>query len=278
MALYFLGWLIAVFAESGALDLTANTTQSANGTARGHHLPPLVFLTIWGFIVWVVYLLVAAMACTVKMVFWVWSTAHRKREPEVDPADHLQSVVVKWSEDRVAWYQKVQWVLFVLGVSLEVGIMVLYWTLLSSGDPGRNSVGNFHVHLIGGLVGLIDVVTSGIVLSLYHVYLLFVCSITYAIFSRVYYDITGNIIYPVLDYANRPVQAAVIDVVTIFLFMPLLHLLLYSISAVRRWLIYRCRPNVCAVKAAHVLSYQSFTDPECEENESKPLSDSLLRS
>ena len=238
----------------------------------------LAALTIWGFIVWVVYLIVAAAACTVKMAFWIWSTAHGRREPEVDPADHLQSVVVGWSEDRVAWYQKAQWVLFVLAVPLEVGIMVLYWSLLSASDPDKNSVFNYHVHMVGGLVALIDVFTSGIVMSVYHVYLLLVCSIIYSVFNRVYYDVTGRIIYPVLNYATNPGQAAVVIVGTIFVFMPLLYLLIYSISAARRWLVHRCRPRVYPTQGTRILISESFYsgDPEFGDKESQPLNESLL--
>ena len=256
-AVYFCGWLLAVFAlEPNAEFLAA--------------------LTIWGFIVWVVYLVVAAAACTVKMVFWIWNTCHGRREPEVDPADHLHSVVVKWSEDRVAWYQKVQWVLSVLGVSLQVGIMVLYWSLLSAGDSHRNSVFNYHLHMVGGLVALIDVLTSGIVMSVYHVYLLFACSVIYSVFNRVYYNTTGRIIYPVLDYATKPGLAAAVIVGTVFVFMPLLYLLLYSISAARRWLVYKCRLYVPRPTHIHVLSSASFNgDSEFDDKESQPLNESL---
>lgn len=238
----------------------------------------LAALTIWGFIIWVVYLMVAAAACTAKMVLWIWNTVNGRREPELDPDDHLDSVVVKWSEDRVAWYQKVQWLLFVLGISLEVGIMVLYWSLLSADDENRNSVFNYHLHMIGGLVALIDLFTSGIVMSVYHVYLLFVCSIIYSVFNRVYYDATGRIIYPVLNYATNPGQAAVVVVGIVFVFMPLLYLLLYFISAARRWLVHRCRPLAYQPIRVHILSSASFQTggSEIGDKDTQPLNESLL--
>ena len=239
----------------------------------------LAALTIWGFTIWVVYLIVAAAACTAKMVFWIWNTVNGRREPELDPDDHLDSVVVKWSEDRVAWYQKVQWFLFVLGVSLEVGIMVLYWSLLSADDEDRNSVFNYHLHMIGGLVALIDLFTSGIVMSVYHIYLLVVCSIIYSVFNRVYYDATGRIIYPVLDYATNPGQAAVVVVGTVFVFMPLQYLLLYFISAARRWLVHRCRPLAYQSIRIHVLSSAYFPTEGSEvgDKDTQPLNESLLQ-
>ena len=228
VTVYFLGWFAYVFVAVPQAKL-------------------LIFLTIWGYITWVLYLLVAALSSTVKMVFWIWNTVHGKREPELDPADHLHSVVVTWSEDRVAWYQKVQWVLFVMGVPVQICIMVLYWTLLSSQDPHRESPENYHLHLLGGLVGLLDIFVSGIVLSIYHLYWGILYGCTYSVFTGIYYAANGtNIggdryIYPILDYGRNPGISAGIVLATSFVVVPLIYLFAYAISAGRRWLAHRYR-------------------------------------
>lgn len=225
VALYFLGWLIYVFVA-----------------AREPKSKLLIFLTIWGFIVWTLYLLVAAMSSTVKMGFWIWNTALGEREPELDPADHLQSVVVTWSEDRVAWYQKVHWVLFILGVPVQICVMLLYWTLLSGMDANRESAENYNLHLLGGLIGLIDVFVSGVILSLYHLYLVIGYGCVYTVFTGIYYAANGTnprgdrYIYPILDYGNNPGTSAAVGIATSLVVVPLIYLLTYGISVVRRWL------------------------------------------
>ena len=202
----------------------------------------LIYLTIWGFIAWTLYLLVAAMSSTVKMGFWIWNTARGRREPELDPADHLNSVVVTWSEDRVAWYQKVHWVLFIIGVPVQICIMLLYWTLLSHLDPNRDSAENYNVHMLGGLVGLVDVFVSGIILSVYHLYLVVAYGCAYTVFTGIYFaangtDPRGNpYIYPILDYGNNPGTSSAIALATPLVIVPLIYLLVYGISLVRRWL------------------------------------------
>ena len=223
VALYFLGWLIFVFVNVPNAKL-------------------LIFLTIWGFITWVLYLLVAALSSTAKMVLWIWKTAHGRKEPELDPADHLNFVVVTWAEDCVAWYQKVHWVLFAIAIPVQICIMVLYWTLLSSMDPNRESAENYNLHLLGGLVGLVDIWVSGIVLSIYHLYWGMVYGCVYTVFSGIYYAANGtNIrgdpyIYPILDYGNMPGLSVGIVLATSFIIVPLIYLLMYALGAGRRWL------------------------------------------
>ena len=226
VALYFLAWLIYVFAAVQEPKL-------------------LIFLTIWGFITWVLYLLVAALSSTVKMVFWIQKTLRGRRESDLNPADHLHSIVVTWSEDRVAWYQKIHWVLFVMAIPLQICIMVLYWTLLSSLDPNRESADNYNLHLLGGLVGLVDIFASGIVLSIYHLYWGVVYACVYSAFTGIYYAADGtNIngrpyIYPILDYGRNPGTSAGIVLATSLVVMPLIYVLVYAIIAGRRWLAHR---------------------------------------
>ena len=250
VALYFLGWLIVVFAQDNTVELPTNSTLGTNVTTY-NPLKRLIFLTNWGFLIWTGYLLVAAMACTVKMVFWVWSTAHGKREPEVDPADHLQSVVVKWSEDRVGWYQKVQWVLYSLAVPLQFAVVILYWGIILPYSSNIYTAINFHVHLVGGVFAAIDLLTSGVLVSVYHMYCIIFLGILYIVFSSVY-DVYGGtsiwedpFIYAILDYTGNPGLAVGVAIGTVFAFTPVVYLATYALAGVRRWLVHKCRARCC---------------------------------
>ena len=246
VALYFLAWLIFLFADN-----TITVLPFSNGTnvtvITYHPLKQLIFLTNWGFLTWTVYLFVAAVSCTVKMVFWIWNTCHGKREPEVDPAEHLDFVVVKWSEDRVAWYQKVQWIVYAAVIPLQFAVVILYWTIILPFTSNIYNALNFHIHLLNGVFAAIDVLTSGILVSIYHVYSIVIIGIFYVLFSGIYDAFGGTsiredpYIYRVLDYTGSPGSSIGLAVSTVFVFVPILYLIMYAVVAVRRWLAHKCR-------------------------------------
>ena len=250
VALYFLGWLITLF----AID-TTTVLPSSNGTNATvityHPLKRLIFLTNWGFLTWNVYLFIAAVACTVKMVFWVWNTVHGKREPELDPADHLHSVVVTWSEDRVAWYQKVQWVFYTAIIPLQFAVVILYWTIILPFTSNIYNALNFHIHLLNGVFAAIDLFTSGVVVSIYHMYGIVSIGIIYVIFSGIYDAFGGTnvreepYIYNVLDYTGGPGLAVGLALATVLVFVPILYLITYGVAALRRWLTHKYRAKCC---------------------------------
>ena len=255
VALYFLGWLIFLFADDTTVVVTSNSNNGTNGTndttnvITYNTLKRLIFLTNWGFLTWSVYLFIAAAACTMKMVLWIWNTAHGRREPEVDPADHLHSVVVTWSEDRVAWYQKVHWVVYTAVIPLQFAVVILYWTIILPFTSNIYNALNFHVHLLNGVFAAVDLLTSGILVSIYHMYGIIFIGVMYVLFSGIYDAFGGTnvredpYIYNVLDYTGAPGLAVGLAIATVFVFVPILYLIIYALAAARRWLSQKCRAS-----------------------------------
>jgi hypothetical protein len=216
-----------------------------------------IYLTIWGFILWTLYLLISASASTAKMIFWIvafckgrGNTNERERtEEDANEVDERGYEVVSWGDDRIAWYQKVQWVFYQLGPILQIAILLLYWSLLfHTMTPAQvYNAENFNVHMTGGVMAVVDIIANGIPISIYHVYIPFTFGVVYSVFTGVYYaaggtDPYGNpFIYPTLNYEAAPGASAGIVIAVTFLFLPLLHVGMYALSCFRRWLSYHLR-------------------------------------
>ena len=154
-------------------------------------------------------------------------------------------------KDELSWYQKLHWVFFQVATLLQVLIAVLYWSLLAENDNVLNKPINYHVHLIGGIMSLVDVGISGIIISIYHVYTVMIYGSIYGVFSGVYYLAGGkaingsNYIYPVLDYSTKPGEAVGLLILTILVIVPAFHLLMYFGSLLRRWAVWHLRKSCC---------------------------------
>ena len=252
--MYFFAWVVAA------------------GVERGSWLH-LIYLTNWCFIAWELYLIVSAVTVLVKFIFHVHLMC--KHSSPTDAVENLEmqtacnpetgessdseagevDIYHEWRVDKVAWYQKIQWFLFNLGPHLQVIAVILYWGFVY--DPnGRGAFHsdsvNFHVHLIGGIVAMIDIWIAGIVMNIYHLYEVVAFGVVYMIFSGIYYaadgrDQYGNrYVYPVLDYGSNPGRAVGIAVGSVFGLAPAVHLFLYAVILLRRWL--ACRLHKACFK------------------------------
>ena len=241
LAVYFFGWLVVA------------------GVERGSWLF-LIYLTDWCFIGWVLYLAVAASSTLIKFIFHMRklhqgsSSAERNEHIDLEGSSGVSSdentgsvedIYIQWRVDNVAWYQKVQWFVFNLGPHLQVIAVILYWGLVydpSGRGPFHSDPVNFHIHLVGGIVAIIDVWIAGVVMNIYHFYEVVIFGVTYTIFTVIYYaadgrDQYGNrYIYSVLDYGSNPGLAVGIALSAVFILAPATHFFLYFLSLLRRWL------------------------------------------
>ena len=216
-----------------------------------HPAKLLIYLTIWGFIVWTLYLVISALSCSTKLIFWINDTVRAMiRDVETDQnAEEENFKPVSWGDDRIAWYQKVHWVFYTLGATIQIGILLLYWSLLFPlMEPEQiYNAANFNLHMTGGVMAFIDTVANGIHISIYHFYILIAFGSVYSVFTGIYFvangtDPNGNpYIYPVLDYSTNPGAAAGTAIATTLLLMPLLHVAMYALSCFRRWLSFHLR-------------------------------------
>ena len=243
IALYFIGWLVGSVIE-GARD--------------GAYY--LIFLTNWGIMTWVVYVIVAAVTVTVKFCFYAYETctkvsldAAQRDENTIEmieasknspPQDsEVVDIYRDWRKDNVAWYQKIAWILFNVAPVVELAIAILYWAVLYNPTNAFNSLGvDVNTHLTPAVIGLLDVWITGIVMNIYHVYMPFAYGIVYVVFTLIYYGAGGTgprapYIYPILDYSGNPGLAAGVVIGCTLVYIPILYIVLYCISLLRRWLV-----------------------------------------
>ena len=264
-AIYYSAWLVVVFATSFFPEYS------------------FIYLTMWGLFLWTLYLLISASACTAKMIFWIIDfcrkgrgDANERERTEEDPndLDERDYEVVSWGNDRISWYQKVQWIFYQLGATLQIGILILYWSLLFPFETPAQvyNAQNFNTHMTGGVMAFIDIIANGIPISIYHnMYIPFAFGAVYSLFTGLYYAAGGTdpygdpCIYPLLNFEEAPGTSAGLKIVVTCLMLPLLHAYMYTLSCFRRWLSYHLR-LCCSQKVA-----DSRKLPSISASDSNPL-------
>lgn len=139
-----------------------------------------------------------------------------------------------YEQDNIAWFVKICWLLYVMGGSVAIMVVIGYWGFVY--DPNCVSVMtanvtincpvadvySVHVHLINAVLIVLDLYMSRIPYQLLHIFYPPVFSIVWVIFSLIYFAAGGTntvdgerYIYEVLDYGNNPGLAAGLDIVLI---------------------------------------------------------------
>ena len=127
-----------------------------------------------------------------------------------------------------------------------MAVCLLYWSLFNDNSFSSNSLTtDLHLHLLNGIVAILDLWVTGFPVHLLHFFYTFVCISSYAVFTGVSYARNSTAtadteqeehLYPHLDYASSPgLAAGVVIGVTLGLF-PLLHLFFVSQYLLRHWI------------------------------------------
>ncbi len=225
IACYFIGWLVA-----SGIQLSFGSRW-------------LIYLTNWGIVGFVFYLLVAALSVTTKFI-----SVHVCNQKSQD-GDRTSDYEFKkpegccgYGSNQLSWYQMFHWATFTIFSEIAFGIVALFWTVLYTGGSIDGVSAN--THLVNGLVSIVDVFFFGVPVGLLHViYPFFFCS-AYASFSGIYWAANGTnpgnerYIYPVLDYETQPTSAAILVILACVVLVPLVHLVFYALHLARFWLVY----------------------------------------
>ena len=224
LAFYFLSWLIV----SGV--------KSEEGPRY------LVFLTHWGFITLNTYLLIAALSSTTKYLSMhlLCPTREYDLRRRSEYSFSKPEGCCGHSNNKLSWYQMLHWIFFLLANELAVTIMILYWSLLYRG--GAVDGINANVHLMNGLVALLDLWVSGVPINFLHVIYPMIFGAVYGLFSGIYYAITEDVIYQrVLDYGEHLGTAVGVVLGVVLVFIPLMHCVIFYLQhQVKFWIFYWC--------------------------------------
>ena len=226
LSFYFLVWLVY------------NTGNSwIHGTVERH----FSFLTNWSFLLWNVYLFVSAVNVSVNQL-----RRHCRRQKKQERHSRTTSCrfCCTCGEDRSTLCDKVSWLLFTVSAELAVAVTLLYWAILSGEEDSPIESGlNLHVHLLNGIVALLDLWIVGFPVHIFHFLYTFLYASCYVAFTGVHYatNSTGSqegeeIIYPILDYGSRPGLAAGAVLGVALGLLPLIHVLFICQYLARAWI------------------------------------------
>ncbi len=218
IAIYFLAWNIATGVYSDSPKY-------------------FTFLTIWGFTTYNTFLLVAALSTMISYLSDYKEGEHKFSRKDDFTIKKL-SGCCGYQDNKLSWYQMIHWFLFTIGNELAFVILLLFWTMLYRGGPVDRFSAN--VHLVNGLVAVIDFWVSGIPVNLLHFVYLMIYGMVYIVFTGIYFAVSNEVVYPVLDYENRIGTAIAVVLCTIFIILPLIHVLFFYGMYLAKSAIMRC--------------------------------------
>lgn len=264
-------WIIAIFfvVEIGVIGYEI----------RGVGAKYFIYLTNLGFTLLTLYTLWSAVSVTVRFF-----QVHVFCRNEVDGLDmhpsmleeHVPRGCCQTAANTLTWYQMGQWLLYTLAVEVALGITLLFWSLLYK--PGHDALffthENLVPHLINGITAFLETWISGVPVRLLH----FIYPVTfgagYIVFTGIYYAANGtnpngsHSIYPVLDYENKLGFAVGVDLITVFVLAPLLHMLLFAQFLVKSSLVNWVRKHLRMYWITTVTTYHVVQEdpvPELED-------------
>ena len=195
----------------------------------------LIFLTNWGYLFWVAYLLSATVMVTIRLIRnSTFSCIARfvRKQPVVPPEERDFD---NWQHHggrhgRINCCERLTWFLFIVAAEAAALICILFWVTLYN-FPGATSVFSIHPHLLSALVALFDLWVSGTPVYLLHFVYMQLFGSTYVCFTGIYYALNGTglngsrAIYPILDYENNTGIAVGLSVSMALLGTVVLHML-----------------------------------------------------
>lgn len=211
----------------------------------------LQYLTNWGLMTLVLYLLWSAVSVTYTYIK-VLILKHPKSAYRKDTLPSKPPGCCGFEVDTTTWYQKVHWILFTLSGEIAMGICLLYWSLVYNADDADVVLIDIDivVHAMNAVFSYIDLWVTGIPVRLYHFYILMIFGSSYLAFSGIHYAalVVPNItdpIYPgVLDFGNDPVSSTVVGMLALFVGFPLIHLFFYASYLLRQALLHIVKKNL----------------------------------
>lgn len=147
--------------------------------------------------------------------------------------------------DKTEWHQKMLWTQATVSVHTAFFMAGLYWfNLYRPFGTDWSYYGNLAAHALVPLVGLAEVLLTGIPWRLLHVIYTFLFGVFWIAFSAFNLAIgTGDrnspmgFIYPVLSYMQTPTRSSEITLAIFFIGTPLVHVVIYVVRLLRDLLV-----------------------------------------
>ena len=254
---YFLAWLVVT---------------GVDAITSGFGAKYLIYISYWAFLIWNIYLIVAVISATAW--FLHMHSGYCKRDDCHESTWEMKNDVLDYqkfsSQGGTWWFNKLHWVSFTLGTELAVGISILFWLFFY--DPERTdylfSPIILHMHMINGILALVDLWIVNIPVRLLHVVYPIAFGTMYAAFTGLYYafngtDESGNhYIYPILDYSSNPGVAVKLLIGCILGFLTIVHLVFFLMYIIRNWITQHLYADKSRSRSPYATPVE---DTECSE-------------
>uniref|UniRef100_T1IT61 Uncharacterized protein n=1 Tax=Strigamia maritima TaxID=126957 RepID=T1IT61_STRMM len=123
---------------------------------------------------------------------------------------------------------KISWVFTNLSTSTSILITAVYWIFLYPDGTSTLDYGNIQIHAINSVVIVLDLIIISIPFRLFHFYQPLLFGLSYLIFNLIYWIITNEVIYSILDW--QKVTKSSIFVIVMLFFGILFHLLAFILN------------------------------------------------
>lgn len=145
----------------------------------------------------------------------------------------------------MAWFHEVLWVIYNIAAVAALMVTLTFWLLLFR---LRNDVRALTVvvHGVNSVLMVGDTMLSSIPVRLFHVIYPMFYSISYIVFTVIYWAVGGTsyfgrpYIYPQTDYTGQPVLSAVSQICLFFVGLPLCQSAMFGFYVLRVWIKTKC--------------------------------------
>lgn len=190
----------------------------------------LIFITNHSLMLYIIgYAAITILTIVYTVIYYVDEKKLQRFYPK--PATSRYSF---YSQDNIAWYMKICWLLYLIGTTIEIMNVAGFWVVVyrpcsSDSAPAINmttttsmepmepcetiEVISLHVHLIFGIFILVDIFLTRVPWQFLHLFYSVSYMAFFVVFSGIYYaaggtDHLGNpYIYSAFDYGENPATA-----------------------------------------------------------------------
>ena len=246
----------------------------------------LIYISNWAFVIWLAYLIFSAISLSINFTHQL--LLHRARRVsaldyddeknrrcqliDCEHTDCPEGHKPLWNSCCVM--EKIQWLLFTLGTEFAFAITLLYWTLFYDPHSQHNffSLDSLHIHLINGILALVDFWVAGVPVQIYHALYSILFALSYVAFTGLYYAVGGTdpagslFIYPFLDYKTSPGPAIGVGIVCALLLMTAIHFVFFLQFLIRNWITCHIQKNFYSKTTKELPIYKHLqVDNSCSE-------------
>lgn len=233
----------------------------------------MIYLSNWSFFFVTLYFVCATIVSAIhyrkQLKHTEYDTGNR---PQIDVKDlasrenshngHMPSFAIDTSDDvddvapdaddaeasevfPMAWFHEALWVIYNIAAVAALLVTLTFWSLLFGLVNNLRAL-TVVVHGMNSVLMIGDTVLSSIPVRLFHVIYPMFYSITYIVFTVIYWAVGGTsyfgtpYIYPQTDYTGRPVLSAASQICLFFVGLPLCQSVLFGFYMLRVWIQTKC--------------------------------------